>query len=78
MLCCLLAALGLAGALTAHRLRLAGAAILLAMGAGMAGFMAWDHLGAAGHGEARAATISERGVALCSGGSARADAYIKY
>lgn len=75
MLCCLLAALGLAGAFTAHRLRLASAAILLAAGAGVAGFLAWDHLAATDHG---AAAMADRGVALCSRGAAAADAYIKY
>lgn len=72
MLCCLLAALGLAGAFTAHRLRLAGVAALLAAGAGVAGFLAWDHLGAAGHDE-------DRAIALCGRGSVPAtDAFIKY
>ena len=75
MLCCLLAALGLAGAFTAHRLRLAGLAALLAAGVGVAGFLAWDHLGSAGH---VGAALADRGRALCSGGPARAEAYVKY
>jgi len=69
MLCCLLAALGLAGAWTALRLRLAGALILLIAGGGMAGYLLWDHIGHAGRYLAQGAGDGggTGAIAICSG-----------
>lgn len=69
MLCCLLAALGLAGAWTAFRLRLAGALILLIAGGSAAGYLLWGHIGHAGRELAqRAGYDSGAGaIPICSG-----------
>lgn len=71
MLCCLLAALGFAGAWIAHQLRWAGALLLLITGVGASGALLWDHLGRADGAEAHAAATKadspSSAISICSG-----------
>ena len=69
MLCCAIAAIGLAGAWMAHRLRLIGGIALIAAVAAVAvagGSLLWDH---GSHGPAKLADgrAPPDGVSLCSG-----------
>lgn len=69
MLCCAIAALGAAGAWGLHRLRLAGALVLLAAAIAGGGALLWDHAGPAGA-DRHAAARAPASLSLCLGARA--------
>ena len=66
MLCCAIAALGLASAWGLHRLRLIGGLMLLVAAIVAGGAVAWDHV-APKRVHPRIAASAPDGPALCSG-----------